>query len=104
LHFPYSSSTPTTSVYLFLILGKDKLGVSSNNGDTELAVSYSVAGTRVDTYYAQNTKDFKSPQIVNKLPQRVSLNTGESYTPEVVQNQGNNDYYDGGKKLHLRAY
>jgi hypothetical protein len=103
LHFAYSSSTLTTSVYHFLIIGKDKLGVSSNNGDTELAVSYSVAGTRVDSYYAQNTKDFKSPQIVTKLPKRVNLNTGESYTPEVVPNHGNNDYYDGGKKLHLRA-
>jgi len=89
----------------FTLLALSLFFVNSNHFGISIPYPrYSVAGTRVDTYYAQNTKDFKSPQIVNKLPQRVSLNTGESYTPEVVQNQGNNDYYDGGKKLHLRAY
>ena len=84
------------------LLGKDKVGVSSNRGQSELAVSYSVANTNVDQFYAQNQNDYKKPQYVSSLPKRASLNTGEQFTPEVNEKPSNNDYYDGTQKLHLR--
>lgn len=79
----------------------DKLGVSSDRGQNELAVSYSVASTKVDEFYSQNSNNYKSPQMVTRLPKRKPLSDGTQIVPEVVSSS--NDYYDGTKSLKLQT-
>jgi hypothetical protein len=71
----------------------DKLGVSSDRGQNELAVSYSVASTKVDEFYSQNSNNYKTPQMVTRLPKRKPLTDGSQIVPEFVSSS--NDYYDG---------
>jgi len=54
----------------------------------------------MDEQYVKHQKEYKKPQIVDRLPQRVSLNSGKFESVEVA-NVGNIDYYDGSKRLNL---
>ena len=91
---------------MFNLATNDRVGLFSDNGQNELAVAYSIADTKVDEFYARNSADFKTPEMVSHLPRRVSLNSGERFVPEIVGSSskiGNTDYYDGTKKLNLRG-
>lgn len=63
-----------------------KEGTSSNlSSEVVEAISYSLAKEmKVDDFYVQNSKDYKPPQYVAKLPPRESLNGGEAVTVEEV--------------------
>ena len=79
----------------------DKVGSSSDKGQTELAVAYSVASTRTDEFYAQNHNNFKTPEMVQHLPRRQPLTDGQKYVPEIVTSK--TDYYDGTKSFRTSA-
>ena len=79
----------------------DKIGSSSDKGQSEMAVAYSVATTRTDEFYAQNRNNFKTPEMVNHLPNRVPLTDGKQIVPEVVNS--NSDYYDGTKTFKMNS-
>ena len=49
------------------------------------AVAYGLAKEmKTDDYYLQNSKDYKPPQIVEKLPPKTNLNTGPVETVDEV--------------------
>ena len=49
------------------------------------AVAYGLAKEmKTNDYYLQNSKDFKPPQIVEKLPPKTNLNTGPVETIDEV--------------------
>jgi hypothetical protein len=66
----------------------NKEGSSSNMGtDTVEAITYGLANSmKMDQFFVDNQKDFKPPQIVEKLPPRALLTGGNVETVEEVNN------------------
>ena len=64
----------------------NKIGTASNtNTDNVEAVSYGLAkALKQDDYYVQNSKDFKNPAIVQKLPAKQPIERGRIETVEEV--------------------
>ena len=58
---------------------------SNTNNDMVEAVSYALAKEmKTDDFYLQNSKDYRQPQIVEKLPPKTNLNTGPAETVDEV--------------------
>lgn len=60
--------------------------MSSNTGtETVEAVSYGLAHEmKIDNFYVQNSKDYKSPTMVAVLPPKAPINTGPAETVDVM--------------------
>jgi hypothetical protein len=79
----------------------NKEGVSSNtSNESAEAISYALAKEmKTDDFYIQNSKDYKAPQIVEKLPPKVDLNVGPAENAEEMPSV--EDYYDGTRGLKI---
>jgi hypothetical protein len=64
----------------------NKEGLASNTGfETVEAVSYALAKEKkTDDFYIQNSKDYKAPILVEKLPPKTPLGAGEITTIDEV--------------------
>ena len=63
----------------------NKIGESSNtNEKIQIAVSYAVGKVHTDQFYLENKNDFKSVQIVKKLPKRKELRGKIQSIDEVI--------------------
>jgi hypothetical protein len=73
--------------YLTLIV-LNKEGVATNMGtDNVEAVSYALAKEKkTDDFYVQNSKDYKAPLLVERLPPKMPLGGGEIATVDEVLN------------------
>lgn len=63
-----------------------KEGTASNaSSEVVEAISYGLAKEmKVDDFYVQNSKDFKPPQYVEKLPPKQPIGGGEAVTIDEV--------------------
>jgi hypothetical protein len=74
-------------------MNKEGMSTNSSNEVVE-AISYALAKEKkTDDFYIQNSKDFKSPQIVEKLPPKIDLNGGPAENIDEIPSP--EDYYDG---------
>jgi hypothetical protein len=66
----------------------EKEGMASNTSmDAVEAVAYALAKEKkTDDFYIQNSKDYKAPILVEKLPPKVPLGAGEIATIDEVNN------------------
>lgn len=64
-----------------------KEGTASNSSNEVVeAVSYGLAKEmKVDDFYIQNSKDFKPPQYVERLPPKIPISGGEAVTIDEVK-------------------
>ena len=63
----------------------NKIGESSNTSEKmEYAVSFAVGKVHTDQFYLENKNDFKSVQIVKKLPKRKELRGKIQSIDEVI--------------------
>jgi hypothetical protein len=81
----------------------NKEGVSSNTSSESVeAISYALAKEmKTDDFYIQNSKDYKAPQIVEKLPPKTDLNSGASAENAEEVPGAPEDYYDGTRGLKI---
>lgn len=106
----------------------NKIGESSNTGEKiQYAISFAVGKVHTDQFYLENSKDFKSVQIVKKLPKRKPIG-GQIATIEevwifllsnfinfykilinstlfnfIIKLPSVKDYYDGTTKLKIQV-
>jgi hypothetical protein len=63
----------------------NKIGESSNTSEKiQYAVSYAVGKVHTDQFYLENSSDFKSVEIVKKLPKRKQLRGKIQSIDEVI--------------------
>ena len=80
----------TSKLFINLINYKDeKEGVSTNNSkETIEAVSYGLAkALKTDDFYVNNSKDYKPPTYVDKLPPKTPIGGGDAVTIDEVKIQ-----------------
>lgn len=63
-----------------------KEGFASNSSNELVeAISYGLAKEmKVDDFYIQNSKDYKPPQYVDKLPPKTNISGGEAVSVDEV--------------------
>ena len=63
------------------------------------SVSYALGQVKTNDFYVQNSKDFKNPLLVEKLPPKTPLTGGTIETIDELPSA--EDYYDGTKGLKM---
>jgi len=73
-------------IYLIILDAVSKEGSASNvSNEVVEAVSYGLAKEmKVDDFYIQNSKDYKPPQYVERLPPKTPIPSGEAITVDEV--------------------